>query len=150
MTTVRPFDPWAFAACKPAVRATRDWGQFPLAPDGGRTEKPAAADPWSASDWVAFWEERAAIAAFDGGLTRAAAETVASDAFIARWLAVTPPASGAPETCAACAKPAGPIDSLPVLIAGDVRSVHPGCARDFFERRHAQAHAALVAILEGR
>lgn len=150
MTTVRPFDPWAFSACKPAVRATLGGAQSPLPADGKRAEKPTATEPWSAADWVAFWEERAAIAEFDGGLTRAAAETVASDAFIARWLAVTPPAPGAPETCAACAKPAGPIDSLPVLIAGDVRSVHPGCARNFFERRQAQAHAALAAILEGQ
>ena len=38
----------------------------------------AEADPWSAEDWRAFYDERAAICEFDGGLTRGEAEDLAA------------------------------------------------------------------------
>lgn len=36
-----------------------------------------AAGPWTSAEWLTFFQERAAIAEFDGGLSRADAEQVA-------------------------------------------------------------------------
>jgi hypothetical protein len=56
------------------------------------------ADGWSAEDWQAFFNERAAIAEFDGGLSRNTAEAQAFAECVAAWLiricaisATTPP-----------------------------------------------------------
>lgn len=46
--------------------------------------KPAR-DGWSAEDWLAFFDERAAIAEFDGGLSRASAEASAFACCVAKW-----------------------------------------------------------------
>lgn len=49
----------------------------------------AGAEPepeiWDAEDWLAFYEERAAIAEFDGGLSRADAEALAYKACVQEW-----------------------------------------------------------------
>jgi hypothetical protein len=56
---------------------------------------------WSARDWLAFFEERAAVAEFDGGLTRSDAEAQAFEAcvveYINRNLMTSPPGY-----CSAC------------------------------------------------
>jgi hypothetical protein len=44
------------------------------------------ADGWSAEDWLAFFNERAAIAEFDGGLPRRRAEAQAFSECVAEWL----------------------------------------------------------------
>jgi hypothetical protein len=44
------------------------------------------ADGWSAEDWQAFFNERAAIAEFDGGLQRPKAEVQAFSECVAEWL----------------------------------------------------------------
>jgi hypothetical protein len=46
----------------------------------------AAHDGWSAKDWLAFFDERAGIAEFDGGLPRADAEARAFACCVAEWL----------------------------------------------------------------
>ena len=46
-------------------------------------------DGWSAEDWRAFFDERAGIAEFDGGLPRAAAEALAFDCCVVEWLNAT-------------------------------------------------------------
>ena len=43
-------------------------------------------DGWSAEDWQAFFDERAGIAEFDGGLSRAEAEASAFAHCVAEWL----------------------------------------------------------------
>ncbi len=43
-------------------------------------------DGWSGEDWWAFFDERAAIAEFDGGLPRGPAETRAFACCLAEWL----------------------------------------------------------------
>src|SRR5262245_29853834 len=43
-------------------------------------------DGWSAEDWHVFFDERAGIAEFDGGLSRAEAEAQALACCIAEWL----------------------------------------------------------------
>ena len=44
-----------------------------------------AGDGWSAGDWQAFYDERAGIAEFDGGLPRAEAEAQAFACCLAEW-----------------------------------------------------------------
>ena len=43
-------------------------------------------DGWSAEDWQAFFDERAGIAEFDGGLPRAEAEARAFACCVVEWL----------------------------------------------------------------
>jgi hypothetical protein len=44
------------------------------------------ADGWSPEDWQAYFDERAAIAEFDGGLPRLQAEAQAFTECVAEWL----------------------------------------------------------------
>lgn len=41
---------------------------------------------WDAADWQAYYDERAAIAEYDGGLSRAEAEALAFESCVAEWL----------------------------------------------------------------
>jgi hypothetical protein len=45
---------------------------------------------WSAEDWQAFFDERAGIVEFDGGLPRAEAEVQALDCCVVQWLNRSP------------------------------------------------------------
>src|SRR4051812_37808217 len=45
---------------------------------------------WSTEDWQAFFDERAGIAEFDGGLSRGSAEARAFDCCVAEWLTAIP------------------------------------------------------------
>ena len=58
-------------------------------------------DGWSAEDWRLFFEERAAIAEFDGGLSRTEAEAQALACCIVEWLNRNPTPS-APGRCVWC------------------------------------------------
>ena len=49
-------------------------------------------DGWSAEDWQVFFDERAGIAEFDGGLPRAEAEAQAFDCCVVEWLNRNPAA----------------------------------------------------------
>ena len=50
----------------------------------------AADDGWSAEDWQVFFDERASIAEFDGGLPRSQAEAQALACCAAEWLLRNP------------------------------------------------------------
>src|SRR5262249_42004819 len=56
-------------------------------------------DGWSAEDWRSFFEERAAITEFDGGLSRTEAEAKALACCIVEWLNPNP-IPAAPGRCA--------------------------------------------------
>ena len=58
-------------------------------------------DGWSAEDWQAFFDERAGIAEFDGGLPRAEAEARAFACCVAEWLNRNPVRSP-PGRCLGC------------------------------------------------
>ena len=49
-----------------------------------------ADDGWSAEDWQAFFDERAGIAEFDGGMSRADAEAHAFNCCVDEWLKRNP------------------------------------------------------------
>jgi hypothetical protein len=67
----------------PEIRTNKDAVLKSLRPGDGR---------WSAEDWQAFFDERAAIAEFDGGLPRTEAEMSAFQHCIEKYLALLAPA----------------------------------------------------------
>lgn len=104
-------------------------------------------DGWSAEDWQTYFDERAGIAEFDGGLTRSKAEATAFATCVAEWLNRNP-VSSPPERCFACGEGDHPHDTL--LPYGTAQT---GCARmqprywyAWYEGRKAIAVAALKVI----
>ena len=60
-----------------------------------------SSDGWSAEDWLAFFDERAGIAEFDGELPRAEAEARAFACCVVEWLNRRP-ARSRPGRCRDC------------------------------------------------
>lgn len=58
-------------------------------------------DGWSGEDWLAFFDERAGIAEFDGGLPRGEAEARAFECCAVEWLNRNPVRSS-PGRCLGC------------------------------------------------
>ena len=114
-------------------------------PSPAPPEPPPAPTGWSADDWLAFFDERAGVAEFDGGLPRAEAERQAFEACIVEWLnrsfAPSDPAAG----CAACGGPETAREPL-LPCGGGVAHVwlHSGCWGVWMDRRRAEAIAALA------
>ena len=103
-------------------------------------------DGWSAEDWRAFFDERAGIAEFDGGLSRAEAEVSAFTHCVAEWLNRNPMRSP-PGRCFGCGE-YEPRMIISCPSASEVRA-RAGCIRVAFRRyagRKAEAVAALAAI----
>ncbi|MEC5325219.1 MULTISPECIES: hypothetical protein [unclassified Aurantimonas] len=104
-------------------------------------------DGWSAEDWRAFYDERAGIAEFDGGLLRDHAEANAFACCIAEWLNRNPVRSP-PGHCLRCGGPEQPHD--PLLPFGTEATGHPWlhhrCWSAWNARRKNKAAAALAAI----
>jgi hypothetical protein len=104
-------------------------------------------DRWSAEDWRAYFDERAGIAEFGGGLSRAEAEAQAFECCIMEWLNRNFVPS-APGSCVACRSHQG-LDRL--LPFGTSRIghawLHSRCWRAWDAGRRAKAVAALAAII---
>jgi hypothetical protein len=104
----------------------------------------AAKGDWTAEDWRVFYDERADIAEFDGGQTRADAEALAFERCIVEWLNRHLEHSD-PDRCAWCEKPDR--DTHTVVPFGTENHghtwVHPECWNDWHERRVRQATEAL-------
>ena len=104
-------------------------------------------DGWSAEDWQAFFDERAAIYEFDGGLPRPEAETRAFDCCAVEWLNrnTTP---SAPGRCLNCGD--GDRDGNLLLPFGTEASghawLHRGCWPAWYRAREAEAIAALASM----
>jgi hypothetical protein len=104
-------------------------------------------DAWSAEDWQAFFDERAAICEFDGGLPRAEAEQRAFACCIAEWLNrnTTP---SAPGRCLSCG--GGERHSDPLLPFGTDTNghawLHRECWLAWCQAREAEAIAALSSM----
>ena len=102
-----------------------------------------------AEDWLAFFDERAAISEHDGGLERADAERQAFECCISEWHWRNPPPASGPERCAHCGKPLGEPgrDSLPYLTGdGGHTWLHSGCHGDWMRQRRAEAVTALEGL----
>jgi hypothetical protein len=104
-------------------------------------------DSWSAEDWLLFFEERAAIAEFDAGLSRAEAEAQALACCIVEWLNQHP-APSAPGRCAWCGKAES--RSAVVLPFGTEPGthtwLHTECWSNWHRARKTDAIAALGAM----
>jgi len=106
----------------------------------------SADDSWSAEDWRVFFEERAGIAEFDGGVARGQAEACAFACCIAEWLKRNPRRSP-PERCRACG---GVHEHEPLPPSGigstDHVWLHAHCRPAWYTGREVEAVTALVAI----
>jgi hypothetical protein len=101
-------------------------------------------DGWSAEDWRLFFEERAAIAEFDGGMSRAKAKAQAFECCIDEWLNRNPTPS-APGRCAWCGRSES---HAPVVAFGTEPGtwLHRECWSAWRKMRPFQAKEALTRM----
>ena len=99
-----------------------------------------AEDGWSAEDWQVFFDERAGIVEFDGGLPRAEAEAHAFACCVVEWLNRNPERSP-PGRCLGCGDREHAHDPLlpyGVEPAGHAW-LHSRCWPAWYEARKAKA-----------
>src|SRR5215472_1420938 len=104
-------------------------------------------DGWSAEDWQAYFDERAGIAEFDGGLPRPEAEARAFECCVVEWLHRNFEPSP-PGCCLACGGGDYAHDALlphGIEPTGHVW-LHSGCWPAWHAGRRAEAVAALKAM----
>ena len=101
-------------------------------------------DGWSAEDWQVYFDERAGIAEFDGGLSRAEAEARAFESCVAEWLNRNPVCSS-PGRCLECGGREEKWDRL--LPYGCEPTGHVWLHSRCWEAWHAKRKAEAVAIL---
>lgn len=108
---------------------------------------PLADDDWSAEDWQVFFEERAAIAEFDGGLPRPEAEKQAFACCVTEWLNRNPAPSEA-SRCVACSR--GDRLSDPLVPFGNEATghawLHRACWPAWCRERKVEAVASLASM----
>jgi hypothetical protein len=99
---------------------------------------------WSAEDWRLYFEERAAIAEFDGGLQRAKAEAQTFECCVVTWLDRNP-APSAPGRCAWCG---GSENHAPVVPFGTEPGthLHRECWSEWRKMRPFHAKEALTRM----
>ena len=128
----------------------------PVAPDLGAIEELAAMatderaavlrigrDSWVDEDWRAFFDERAGIAEFDGGLPRLEGEARAYACCVAEWLNRNPVRSP-PDSCLRCGEAEQGHDPLlPFGTEGGGHAwLHSRCWSAWYAARQAEAVAA--------
>lgn len=128
-------------------------GTFGLFGTGGDAAKAISPEPVAAAGapdeyWQTFYEERAAIREYDGGLSRPDAEAGALQDAIAHWLARNPLTPGVPEDgCMHCAG-ALPVDYRVAVLAGAGHAwLHPTCMQEMKEARLALAGRKVRRLL---
>jgi hypothetical protein len=108
---------------------------------------------WTAEDWRAYFDERAGIAEYDGGLSRKEAEALAFEGCVAEWLDQHPVRSS-PDWCLVCGRPEEMGQALlPVGVEpGGPAWLHAGCWERWYTGRRERAVVALetVGIVERR
>jgi len=102
---------------------------------------------WGASDWGAYFNERAAVAEYDGGLSRREAERQAFKCCVAHWLCQHPVTSE-PGQCAWCGR--GDLAGRMVLPHGDETHgatwLHGECWGAWYAQRRQEAIEALAGF----
>jgi hypothetical protein len=104
-------------------------------------------DGWSAEDWLAFYDGRAGIAEFNGGLLRAEAEARAFACCVAEWLNRNP-ARCPPGRCLGCGEAEhahGPLLPFGTEPTGHAW-LHSRCWTAWQASRQVDAVAALAAM----
>ena len=107
----------------------------------------AQEEDWPTDEWRAFCDERAAIAEFDGGLSRKEAEALAYDCCVTEWLNRHPIRSS-PDRCLWCGHAEGshgPLAPIGTDVAGHAW-LHHRCWEDWHVRRKIEATDALAAM----
>jgi hypothetical protein len=103
---------------------------------------------WSTEDWQVYFDERAGIAEFDGGLSRAEAEARAFECCVVEWLNRNPVCSS-PGHCLGCGGREHKWDKL--LPYGTEPTghawLHSRCWEKWYAKRKANAVATLSPIL---
>ena len=103
-------------------------------------------DGWSAEDWQAYYDERAGVIEFDGGLPRAQAEAQAFDCYVVDWLNLNPERSPAGR-CLWCGDREYAHDPLlPYGVGPSHAWLHSRCWEAWHARRKAEATAALSSL----
>jgi hypothetical protein len=104
-------------------------------------------DGWSAEDWQVFFDERAGIAEFDGGLPRAEAEAQAFTCCVVEWLHRNPVRSP-PGRCLGCGDREHAHDPLlPYGVEPTGHAwLHARCWPTWHSVRETDAIAALAAV----
>ena len=102
---------------------------------------------WSVEDWLAYFDERAAIVEFDGGLTRRQAKERAFSCCVSQWLNRNP-VSSSPNKCLGCKGDEQPRNRLLPFGAEDwgYAWLHSSCWQEWYEGRKIQAKVALRKI----
>jgi hypothetical protein len=101
---------------------------------------------WSGDDWRAFFDERAGIAEFDGGLPREQAEARAFTCCVTEWLNRNPVRSS-PESCLLCGEAEQGHDPLLPFGTESIGHawLHSRCWSTWYAARQAEGVAALEA-----
>jgi hypothetical protein len=110
----------------------------------------ATENGWEHEDWRAYFDERAAIAEYDGGFTRSDADLCAFEDCIDHWLAVHPPIPRRADSCLHCELAISAEELTNVRVAGSggaVKLVHRECAPRWFVLRRLEARRALSWLL---
>jgi hypothetical protein len=141
-------------AADPIVR-WKEWPKNPQALSGKLSRNKAGVIAllrasnygWSDEDWRAFFDERAGIAEFDGGLSRAEAEAQAFACCVAEWLNHHPVLSP-PGRCLACG---GGEQAHDPLVRHGIEPtkhawLHLRCWTDWHGAREAEARTALAKV----
>jgi hypothetical protein len=112
-----------------------------------RSAEQATNSRWATKDWLELYDERAAIAEFDGGLSRERAEKLAFEHCVAEWL-MRHPVQSSPGLCLGCGR--GVEQSGIVLPFGTEANghawLHPDCWPAWHAERKAEAITDLAAM----
>ena len=104
-------------------------------------------DGWSGEDWLAYFDERAGIIEFDGGLPSREARARAFDCCVVEWLNRNPVRS-APGRCLGCGQ--AELSHDPLLPFGTESSghawLHSRCRPAWHASRKAEAVSALEQL----
>ena len=104
------------------------------------------ADHWDAADWQDFYDQRAGILEYDGGLPRPEAEVQAFEATVVEWMN-RHKARSEPGLCHACGENGVREVLLPYGTAQSGHAwLHGRCWRGWYGARKAEAVAALKAL----
>lgn len=96
---------------------------------------------WNKSDWHDYFNERAAVAEYDGQQPRDVAERMAYEACVVRWMDLHPVVQADASVCPHCHRPNGEVgrSSVPVLNGNGHLWLHHACLQPMLTERRKQA-----------
>ena len=125
------------------------FGSFGSAPSPRIEKKHADVEimpAWDAADWQAYFDERAGVAEYDGGLSRPDAESMAYRSCLAEWMRQNLQTSE-PGQCAWCQR--GDMPGRAVMPYGDAIHGHTHLHGECWPAWYAQRRQAATVALAG-